>query len=70
MRTTRSVSIEGDRILLDALKKLASDKETTVGELVATAVNNVYGVELAPILSFFRSSDYPNIQSDKVVDHA
>ena len=70
MRKNRSVSFEGDRILLDALKKLASDKDTSVGHLVAVAVDQVYGNDLAPILSFFRSDDYPNSQTEKAVDHA
>lgn len=62
MKKTTAVSIEGDRALTRALNRYAEDNNTTVGKLVADAVNEKYGHALAPLLSFFRQRDKSNTQ--------
>lgn len=41
----------------DALKRLARTKQTTVGDLVRVALDEKYGNEIAPLLSFFSAND-------------
>lgn len=61
MRTS-AVSFTGDEATRDALRLLATERKTTVGKLVADAIQKQYGAELTSITSFFRDRDCKNSQ--------
>lgn len=54
---TSAVSFTGDKRTRDALKLLATERQTTVGVLVAAAIEEKYGEELRSIASFFQGRD-------------
>lgn len=62
MSSGLAVSYTGTREELDALGVLARQRKTSMGKLVASAVRKVYGDELAPLISFFETSDSKDCQ--------
>lgn len=52
-----SVSIEGDRTYVKALKALAYTRGVTIAKLVRSAIDKEYGHDLEPHLDFFVAQD-------------
>lgn len=67
MTTHTNVPIRADRPYTKALKALAYQQDMTVGELVRSAVDKVYGEELKPHLKNFASDGQRTIHSDTEV---
>lgn len=67
---TSAVSFTGDKQTRDALKLLATERQTTVGALVAAAIEEKYGKDLRSIASFFRVRDCENSQIAVEDQHA
>lgn len=55
MKST-SISVEGDKSFVLAFGSFAKVKGSTAAKLVREALNEKYGVELAPFLDFFAAS--------------
>lgn len=58
-----AVSIRATRQTLDALLVIAAQQRCAVADIVADAVEKVYGDEIRKIVSFFAVSDLKNSQS-------
>lgn len=53
-RATSAISCRQDEAFRLAMRTLASEKGVDVGDLVREALDDKYGEQLAPLLSFFR----------------
>ena len=69
MVKTTAVSITTDKATVDALHQLARDRKTTVGKLVADAVERVHGSDLEALISFFRQREYASTQTNPEVSN-
>lgn len=65
-----AVSIRATRETLDALLVIAAQRRCKVADIVADAVEQVYGDEIRKLISFFASTDYKTSQMTKNRDEA
>lgn len=63
-----AVSIRATRETLDALLVIAAKRRCAVADIVAEAIEKVYGDEIRAIVSFFASSDLKSSQSTEIKD--
>lgn len=69
MSTHTNVPIRANKPYTQALKALAYQHGMTVGELVRSAIDQVYSEQLAPHLAFFKADDgYQSSQLDTEED--
>lgn len=54
---TISISVQGDRKFVEVMRFLAAKRNTTMAELVRTALEEAYGKDIAHIASIFDAYD-------------
>lgn len=67
MRNTTTVTVDGDKNLIRALKVIAETRGTTVGKLVREAIDQAHKAEIERAISlFFTHSETQMSQSEQV----
>ena len=67
-QTHTNISILADENYLKAVRAVAGTKGMTIGEFTRSAIDSVYGAEVAPYCEKFASSGERNIQLER--EHA
>lgn len=68
-KRTTSISIQADRVYIEAMRVLAMRRETTMAALVREALDALYGKELTEIRRlFFASGGSKNFQPENGTD--
>lgn len=62
--TSTAISVRGNRTYVHAVKAFADTQGKSVADVVRTALDEKYGDELEPFISFFASAGSKNVQEN------